>query len=241
MAWILGSVGADLLHPVHRSGHRFQSQQPRRPIVGVHVRAPLPAARFALAFVGVAARYLYTDPGQPSLFALPVFIEKMSAPLAAMVSVSLIASVLVSVSTVALATTALVMRDFYVPWRKPDADQEMIATRYVSLAVGLAPLLFVFFTPHILELSFFTRALRLSIAIVALIGVYLPFVGSPRGAVTGLVASGLATTAWYLLKNPFGVDNIYVAAVVPAVVLAIDRLVSGRRSVALAADGKASS
>ena len=115
---------------------------------------------------------------------LPVFIDKMAPPLAALVTVSLVASVLVSVSTVALATTALVMRDFYVPWRKPEPDHELRATRYVALAIGLLPLICVFFTPHILALSFFTRALRLSIAIIALIGVFLPFVGSPRAAVT---------------------------------------------------------
>ena len=47
-------------------------------------------------------------------------------------------------------------------------------TRIISLVVAVAPLLFVFFVPEILKLSFFTRAFRLSISIVALIGLYLP-------------------------------------------------------------------
>jgi solute:Na+ symporter, SSS family len=181
---------------------------------------------FALAFVGVAARYLY--PAQPSLYALPMFISNMETPLAALVTVSLVASVLVSVSTVALAITSLVMRDFYVPWRRPDSGQELRATRGVALVVGLVPLLCVIFTPHILTLSFFTRALRLSIAMVALIGVYLPWLGSARTAVAALIVSGLATTAWYLLGNPFGIDNIYIAAVTPAIVLVSDKVFSGK-------------
>lgn len=226
LAWVVGTVGA-----IFSTQYIVQAIASNRNAAAARTSVLLSALfclplGFALAFIGVAARFLY--PGQDSLFALPIFISKMAAPLAAVVTVSLVASVLVSVSTVALATTALVMRDFYAPWRKPGPDQELRATRYVALAVGLAPLLCVFFAPHILQLSFFTRALRLSIAIVALIGIFLPLVGSPRAAVAALVSSGVATTAWYLLHNPFGVDNIYVAAIVPILVLGGHRLFRGR-------------
>ena len=37
-------------------------------------------------------------------------------------------------------------------------------TRLISLVIAFVPLIFVFFVPEILKLSFFTRALRLSIA-----------------------------------------------------------------------------
>jgi SSS family solute:Na+ symporter len=224
LAWVVGTVGA-----IFSTQFIIQAIAASRSATAAR-GAALTAALlclplgFALGFVGVAARFLY--PHQPSLFALPVFISKMPPVLAATVTVSLVASVLVSVSTVALATTALVMRDFYAPWRKPNPDQELKATRYIALAVGLAPLLFVVLTPHILALSFFTRALRLSIALVALMGVYLPWIRSGRGAVAALVCSGVATTAWYLLGNPFGIDNMYVAAVIPPVVLVLERLIS---------------
>jgi SSS family solute:Na+ symporter len=226
-AWIIGTVGAIFsTQYIVQAIASTKSASAARGSVLIAAALCLPLG-FALGFIGVAARYLY--PTQDSLYALPVFITKMPAPLAAVVTVSLVASVLVSVSTVAVATTALVMRDFYVPWRKPEAEHELRATRYVALAVGMVPLLCVFFTPHILELSFFTRALRLSIAIVALVGVYLPWLGSPRSAITSLVLSGVATSAWYLLGNPFGIDNMYVAALTPAVVLLAERLISGPR------------
>lgn len=220
-AWIVGTVGAIFsTQYIVQAIASNKDEGAARTSVLIAAAFCLPLG-FALGFIGVAARYLYPD--QDSLYALPVFIEKMPPALAALVTVSLVASVLVSVSTVALATTALVMRDFYVPWRKPDPDQELRATRWVALAVGMLPLICVFFTPKILELSFFTRALRLSIAIVACLGAYLPWIGSPRSAVAALVASGVATTAWYLLGNPFGVDNMYVAAIVPGLVLVLGR------------------
>lgn len=226
LAWIVGTLGAI-----------FSTQYIVQALAATHTPAAASGSAliaallclplgFALAFIGVAARFLY--PEQSSLYALPVFISKMTTPLAALVTVSLVASVLVSVSTVAVAITALVMRDFYVPWRRPDAEHELRATRYVALLVGIAPLLCVFFMPRILTLSFFTRALRLSIAIVALIGVYLPWLGSARMAVASLVCSGLATTIWYLLADPFGIDNMYIAAAVPALLLVAERLVSRR-------------
>ena len=83
------------------------------------------------------------------------------------------------------------------------------------------PLVFVFFVPEILRLSFFTRALRLSISIVALIGFYLPLFRSSRGATLGPARGRrVAPRVWYVLGNPYGIDNMYVAAVTPLVVMA---------------------
>ncbi len=179
----------------------------------------------ALALIGVAARFLH--PGLNSLYALPVFLQGMHPLLAGLVTTSLVASVFVSVCTVALAIASLVMRDFLGPWLRPEPAAELRMTRWVSLAIAFVPLVFVFFVPEILKLSFFTRALRLSISLVALVGFYLPMFRSGRGATLGLLASAVATSAWYVLGNPYGVDNMYVAAVVPLAVMVLERLVAG--------------
>jgi SSS family solute:Na+ symporter len=177
---------------------------------------------FMLALIGVAAKYLYPD--MNSLYALPTFIERMPPLLSAFVTTSLVASIFVSVCTVALAIASLVVRDFYVPYWKPAAERELLVTRWLSVVIGVAPLLFVFFIPEILKLSFFTRALRLSITMVAMVGFYLPLFGSNRGATLGLIGAAVSTTLWYLLGNPYGIDNMYVAAVTPLVVIALERL-----------------
>jgi SSS family solute:Na+ symporter len=225
-AWIVGTAGAIFSSQFivqALAATRTPTSAQRAAFIASALCLPL---GIAIGFIGVAARYLY--PTQKSLFALPGFIEKMSAPLAALVTVSLVASVLVSVSTVALGITALVMRDFYAPWRKPTPEQELRITRLVGLVVGVAPLVVVLLAPHIQALSFFTRALRLSITIVALMGVYIPWIRSGRAAIVALVASGVATTAWYLLGNPLGIDNMYVAAVIPPLVLLADKLLPSR-------------
>ena len=175
----------------------------------------------ALGLIGVAAKFLF--PEMQSLFALPIFMQHMNLFGAALVAISLIASIFLGVSTVALAIASLVVRDFYVPMFKPTPEQEMRVTRIVSLLIGFIPLIFVFFAPGLLKLSFFTRALRMSIAVIAMIGFYLPFFSTNRGAILGLLGSAIGTTAWYLMDNPYGIDNMYVALVIPAVVIAIEK------------------
>ncbi len=78
----------------------------------------LPIA-LAIAVIGVAAKYLH--PEINSLYAMPIFLQDMNPWLAGLVTTSLVASIFVSVSTVALAIASLVVKDFYVPMPQPDA------------------------------------------------------------------------------------------------------------------------
>ena len=71
-----------------------------------------------------------------SLFALPVFLQSMDVWWAAFVSVSLVASIFVGVSTVALAISSLIVRDFYSPYFRPTPEQEFRATRMMSIFIG---------------------------------------------------------------------------------------------------------
>ena len=185
----------------------------------------LPIA-LAIAVIGVAAKYLHPDIN--SLYALPVFLQDMNPWLAGIVTTSLVASIFVSVSTVALAIASLIVKDFYVPYRNPTPEREFKMTRWLSLAIGFAPLVFVLFVPEVLKLSFFTRAIRLSISVVAVIAFYLPFFKSARGANAGLIGACVVTSVWYLLGDPFGINNMYIALVTPAVIMLIDRLIPSR-------------
>ncbi|MBR8156963.1 sodium:solute symporter family protein [Burkholderia cenocepacia] len=221
-AWIIGTAGA-----IFSTQFIIQAISATRSPEGARASSLIAAflcvpIALALGFIGVAAKYLY--PGVKSLYALPVFLQHMNPIQAGIVTTSLVASIFVSVCTVALAIASLIVKDFYVPRFNPTPDVELRMTRWISLIVGFLPLIFVLFVPQILALSFFSRALRLSVSVVALIGIYLPFFSGKRGAVSALVVATLATTFWYLLGNPFGIDNMYVALVTPAIVLVIGKL-----------------
>ncbi|MDQ1212260.1 SSS family solute:Na+ symporter [Pantoea anthophila] len=182
----------------------------------------------AMALIGVAAKFAHPD--IKSLYALPVFLQDMSPWLAGIVTTSLVASIFVSVGTVALAIASLVVKDFYVPYRHPTPEREFKVTRWFSIAIGFFPLLFVLFFPEVLKLSFFTRAIRLSITVVAIMAFYLPWFKSTRGANAGLIGACLVTSVWFLMGNPFGIDNMYVALATPAIIMVIDRCIPSRQS-----------
>jgi SSS family solute:Na+ symporter len=182
----------------------------------------------AMALIGVAAKFAHPD--IKSLYALPVFLQDMSPWLAGIVTTSLVASIFVSVGTVALAIASLVVKDFYVPYRNPTPEREFKMTRWISIGIGFFPLLFVLFFPEVLKLSFFTRAIRLSITVVAIMAFYLPWFKSTRGANAGLIGACVVTSVWFLMGNPFGIDNMYVALITPAIIMMIDRCIPSRQS-----------
>ncbi|MEN4526421.1 sodium:solute symporter family protein [Pantoea agglomerans] len=182
----------------------------------------------AMALIGVAAKFAHPD--IKSLYALPVFLQDMSPWLAGIVTTSLVASIFVSVGTVALAIASLVVKDFYVPYRNPTPEREFKMTRWISIGIGFFPLLFVLFFPEVLKLSFFTRAIRLSITVVAIMAFYLPWFKSTRGANAGLIGACVVTSVWFLMGNPFGIDNMYVALITPAIIMVIDRCIPSRHS-----------
>jgi SSS family solute:Na+ symporter len=66
--------------------------------------------------------------------------------------------------------------------------------------------------------------------VVALVAIYLPFFATTRGATWGLAASTITTSAWYLLNNPFGIDNMYIALATPALVILLERCLPAARN-----------
>lgn len=229
-AWIIGTAGAIfstqfIIQAI--SGAKSAEEARKATLMAGVLCVPI---AIALGVIGVAAKFLFPD--IKSLYALPVFLQHMNPLLSGVVTVSLVASIFVSVSTVALAIASLIVKDFYVPRYNPSPERELRATRLISFVVGFLPLIFVLFVPQILALSFFTRALRLTVTVVALIGIYLPFFSSNRGAVWALIVATIATTIWYLLGNPFGIDNMYIALGTPAIAMLLEKMLLRSNSLA---------
>jgi len=225
IAWTIASIGAIFsTQYIVQAISSLKRPEDVRKACNISAFLCLPIS-IALGLIGVTAKYLF--PGIKSLYAFPVFLAHMSPFLAALVTVSIIASILVAVGSAVLAISALIVRDFYVPWRKPDVETELRMSRLLAIPIGFLPLLLVFFVPEILHLSFFTRALRLSISVVAIFAFYLPRFASNAGATLGLIGATITTTAWYVMGDPFGIDDIYIALVTPAIVMLIEWLVRG--------------
>lgn len=176
----------------------------------------------ALGLIGVLANYLF--PKIDALYALPVFLGHMNIILTVICSIGLLASVFIGISACSLAVVALIMNDLYVPHFKPSQEKQLKVTHILSVIVGLFPLIFMFMTPNILALSFFAKALRVAIAIVAVIAFYLPSFQSTASANVALILTTVLTTVWYLLGNPFGINDTYVAIFTPMIVMLIGRL-----------------
>ncbi len=42
-----------------------------------------------------------------------------------------------------------------------------------------------------------------------------------------MIAATVTTTAWYVMGDPFGIDDIYIALATPAVVMLLDWMIMG--------------
>jgi SSS family solute:Na+ symporter len=168
---------------------------------------------FIAAYIGLAARVLF--PTIKSVRALPEFLKYMNPWLAGIVATGILAVAFVTILACHLGGTALVMKDFYLPWVKPDEKHQIIAVRILAILLGILPIPFALYVPALLKTVFFARALRASLTVIVLFMFYGPNVGSRKGATIGLGLSVLLTTAWFALKNPFGIDNMYIAVATP--------------------------
>ncbi|RVU73931.1 sodium:solute symporter family protein [Lactobacillus xujianguonis] len=182
-----------------------------------------------LGLIGVYAKMLF--PHINPLYALPVFLGHMNVALASITAIGLLASVFIGVSACSLAIVALVVDDFYVPHWKPEEHAQLKVTKIISVIVGFLPLIFMFMSPNILALSFFAKALRVSIAIVAVLAFYLPSFRNTTVANIALIGTTILTTVWYLLGDPFGINDTYIAIFTPLIVMLIGRLFNKKEKV----------
>lgn len=182
---------------------------------------------FLAAFIGVSAKALFPD--IKSVMAMPAFFTVMDPWLAGVAVAGIIAATFVTILACQLGATALIMKDFVGPAIDLPEKKKMMVTRVIAILVGLLPIPFALYVPGLLKTLFFARALRTAVAVIAIFMFYAPQIGSNRSATIGLLCSVVGTTVWFVLGNPWGIDNIYVAAVIPAVIMLADRFVSRPR------------
>ena len=96
----------------------------------------------------------------------------------------------------------------------------------MTVIVGLLPIVLAIYTPNILQMTFLAKAIRASLSVLVLLVFYAPWFGTKGGALVSILGSMVATIAWFLMGNPFGIDNAYVALVLPLLVMGASSLLN---------------
>lgn len=195
---------------------------------------------FFAAYAGVVAKVLF--PSINSVNAIPEYLGYMNPWLAGVVVAAILAATFVTVLACTLGSTALIMKDFVIPYVKPDEKASLMWSRIMAVVLGAVAVPFALFVPGLLKVVFFARALRTILAIVAIFAFYAPHFSSRTGAVWSLIITSVATVLWFALVNsgPMGsiviagiqlkdIDNIFIAAILPVLIMVIDHAVVPRK------------
>ena len=170
------------------------------------------------ALVGVCAAALL--PGIPAIQALPGLIARMDDLLAAIVVAGLAGSLFGTISALSIGAATLLFKDFYHPRRRSeDGMSSLRFVRSMTVLVGLIPIPLAIFAPDILKVTFLAKSLRATLAVLVIFAFYAPRFGTPRAAVVSILVSLVLTIGWFLAGDPGGIDNAYVALVIPLAVM----------------------
>jgi SSS family solute:Na+ symporter len=176
------------------------------------------------ALIGMCSAVLY--PGVKSIDAFPTLIAHMPAFSASVMVVGLAGALFGGISATTLASATLAMKDFYNPFfNKENSDRKsVIFIRVAIIVIGLLPLVLALYAEKLLMIAFLGKALRATLAVIVLMAFYAPRFGTPRGAFYGIILSVIATIAWFLAGNPYGVDSSYLALAGPLLTMGVSQL-----------------
>jgi solute:Na+ symporter, SSS family len=229
-AWFIAGMGAT-----------FSTQYVIQAINTVETRQKAQVASFsaavllipfgiATALIGMCSLMLY--PGIKSINAFSALIADMNGPMAGIVAAGLAASLFGTISAISVSTATLLYKDFYTRFvsAADDERRSLVFVRVTTVVVGLLPIALAIYTPNVLQITFLAKAIRASLSVLVLLVFYAPWLGTKGGALFSIIGSMVATIAWFLMGNPFGIDNAYVALVVPLVVMVTSSLLAWRRT-----------
>lgn len=228
-AWFIAGIGAT-----------FSTQYVIQAVNTVETRQKAQAASFCAALLlvpfGIATALigmcsLVLSPGIKSINAFSALIADMDGPMAGLVAAGLAASLFGTIAAISVSTATLLYKDFFATLigADDDANRSLIFVRVTTIVVGLLPIALAIYTPNVLQMTFLAKAIRASLSVLVLLVFYAPWLGTKGGALVSIVGSMVATIGWFLLGNPFGIDNAYVALSIPLVVMAVSSIMAWLR------------
>ena len=229
-AWFIAGIGATFSTQYVIQAINTVDTRQKAQIASFSAALLLVPFGIATAMIGMCSLVLH--PGIKSINAFSALIADMNGPMAGIVAAGLAASLFGTISAISVSTATLLYKDFYVRFVKSEDDgRSLTFVRATTVVVGLLPIVLAIYTPNVLQITFLAKAIRASLSVLVLLVFYAPWFGTRGGALVSILGSMVATIGWFLLGNPFGIDNAYIALAVPLVVMGTSSiLVSMRRS-----------
>jgi SSS family solute:Na+ symporter len=224
-AWFIAGIGATFsTQYVIQAINTVETQQEAK-AASAYAALLLVPFGIATALVGMCSLALF--PAINSINAFSALIADMDGVRAGLVAAGLAASLFGSIAAISVSTATLLYKDFYARFATGDGDEKRSLNfiRLTTIVVGLLPIALAIYTPNILQMTFLAKAIRASLSVLVLLVFYAPWFGTRTGALVSILGSLVVTIGWFLMGNPFGIDNAYVALVVPLVIMGLSSLV----------------
>jgi SSS family solute:Na+ symporter len=229
LAWFIAGIGATFsTQYVIQAINTVETRQ-KAEVASLSAALLLVPFGIATALIGMCSLVLF--PGVKSINAFSALIADMNGPTAGIVAAGLAASLFGTIAAISVSTATLLYKDFYIRFvgAEGDAGRSLNFVRIATVIVGLLPIVLAIYTPNILQMTFLAKAIRASLSVLVLLVFYAPWFGTRSGALFSIIVSMIATIVWFLLGNPFGIDNAYVALVLPLVVMGASSLLDWMR------------
>jgi solute:Na+ symporter, SSS family len=225
-AWFIAGIGATfstqyVIQAINTVGTRQKAQA-----ASLYAGLLLVPFGIATALIGMCSLALF--PGIKSIDAFSALIAHMSGPMAGLVAAGLAASLFGTIAAISVSTATLLYKDFYLRFitAQHDESRSLRFVRVTTVVVGLLPIVLAIYTPNVLQMTFLAKAIRTSLSVLVLLVFYAPWFGTRGGALLSILGSMVATIAWFLMGNPFGIDNAYVALGLPLIVMGVSSMVT---------------
>jgi solute:Na+ symporter, SSS family len=229
-AWFIAGVGATFsTQYVIQAINTVETPQKAK-AASLYAALLLVPFGIATALVGMCSLALF--PNIKSIDAFSALIANMDGVMAGVVSAGLAASLFGTIAAISVSTATLLYKDFYarVVTTGGDEKRSLNFIRVTTIVVGLLPIALAIYTPNILQMTFLAKAIRASLSVLVLLVFYAPWFGTSAGALLSILSSLVATIAWFMMGNPFGIDNAYVALVIPLIIMGLSSFVERIRS-----------
>src|SRR5579863_9245956 len=224
LAWFIAGIGATFsTQYVIQAINTVETRQ-KAQVASLSAALLLAPFGIATALIGMCSLVLF--PGIKSINAFSVLVGEMNALQAGVVAAGLAASLFGTIAAISVSTATLLYSDFYARFVNASDDERhsLGFVRFATIIFGLLPIALAIYVPNILQVTFLAKAIRAALSVLVLLVFYAPWLGTPTAALISIVGSMVATIAWFLMGNPFGIDNAYVALLLPLIVMGTSSL-----------------